>query len=239
MEDEVKLTSDIDETETSFEVVEALKDNVEDEAASDTKVTAIQYDISSYGADYDVDGLVKRLERGDLFVPPFQRSYVWKIKEASKFIESLLLGLPVPGVFFAKEAESNRLLVIDGQQRLKTLSFFYKTVFNPQDGEKKQRVFKLTGVQKQFDDRTYKELSDSDRIKLNDSIIHATIIKQESPKNDNTAIYYIFDRLNSSGTKLTAQEIRTAISNGGFINLLKELNENKVGATSTAKRVID
>ena len=90
----------------------------------------IQYEISSYGADYDVEGLVKRLERDDLLIPPFQRNYVWKLKEASRFIESLLLGLPVPGVFLVREQDSNKLLVIDGQQRLKTLQFFYNGIFN-------------------------------------------------------------------------------------------------------------
>src|SRR5256714_15410421 len=105
---------------------------VEDETAEDPTVAPIQYDISSFGADYDVEGLVKRLERGDILIPPFQRNYVWSFKDASRFIESLLLGLPVPGIFLAKESDSNRLLVLDGQQRLKTLQVFYNGFFNPQ-----------------------------------------------------------------------------------------------------------
>src|SRR5258706_1292849 len=98
---------------------------VEDESAEEPAVAPIQYDISSFGADYDVEGLVKRLERGDILIPPFQRNYVWSFKDASRFIESLLLGLPVPGIFLAKEPDSNRLLVLDGQQRLKTLQTSY------------------------------------------------------------------------------------------------------------------
>ena len=60
---------------------------------------------------------------------------------------------------------------------------------------------------------------------LNDSIIHATIVRQEEPKNDDTSIYHIFERLNNSGRKLTAQQIRVAIYHGQFIDLIKELNE--------------
>jgi uncharacterized protein with ParB-like and HNH nuclease domain len=207
-----------------------LQDNedvqVTDEAADETIIPPIQYDISSYGADYDVEGIVRRLERGDILIPPFQRNYVWTQKDASRFIESLLLGLPVPGIFLAREPESNKLLVLDGQQRLKTLQFFYDGFFNPQEESKKQQVFRLINVQPKFEGLTYATLEEQDRLKLNDSLIHATIIKQESPRDDNdTSVYYIFDRLNSTGRRLTPQEIRTAIDHGTLIDLIKTLNE--------------
>lgn len=197
-----------------------------DDAADETIIPPIQYDISSYGADYDVEGIVKRLERKDILIPPFQRNYVWTQKDASRFIESLLLGLPVPGIFLAREPDSNKLLVLDGQQRLKTLQFFYDGFFNPQEESKKQQVFRLINVQPKFEGLTYSTLEDQDRIKLNDSLIHATIIKQETPQDDNdTSVYYIFDRLNSTGRRLTPQEIRTAIDHGSLIDLIKDLNE--------------
>ena len=97
-----------------------------DESENDQTVPAARYEITSFGADYDVDGLVKRIKRDDIFIPSFQRAYVWNIVEASRFVESLLLGLPVPGIFLAKEAETNKLSVIDGQQRLKSLEFVYE-----------------------------------------------------------------------------------------------------------------
>ena len=174
--------------------------------------------------DYDVEGLVKRLDRGDILIPQFQRDYVWTQKEASKFVESLLLGLPVPGVFMAREADTNKLLVIDGQQRLKSLQFFYNGTFNPQREDKTQRVFKLTKVQPKFEGATYKTLDEQDRVKLNDAIIHATIVKQESPEGDDTSIYYIFERLNYGGRKLTPQEIRAAIYHGPLVETLADLN---------------
>src|SRR4051812_16231795 len=77
---------------------------------------SVRYTLASYGADYPVDGLVKRLDRGDVFVPEFQRGFVWSHKQASSFVESLLLGLPVPGVFLYKEPETQKLMVVDGQQ---------------------------------------------------------------------------------------------------------------------------
>lgn len=213
-------------------MIEEVKDlvlseeqQVEDESSKEDIVAPIRYDISSYGADYDVEGLVRRLNRGDIFIPSFQRNYVWNQAEASRFIESLLLGLPIPAVFLAREPDSNKLLVIDGQQRLKTLQFFYNGFFNPQDDEEKKKKFKLVKVQPEFEGLTYETLTEKDRIKLDDSLIHAIIIKQESPHNNNTSIYHIFDRLNSEGRSLTPQEIRTAVDHGKFIDLIKELNE--------------
>lgn len=183
------------------------------------------YGISSYGADYDVEGLIKRLQRGDIFIPPFQRDYVWNQAEASRLVESLLLGLPVPGVFLAKENDSNKLSVIDGQQRLKSLLFFYEGFFNSKEGDTRKRIFKLKNVQAKFEGKTYEDLEEDDRIKLDDSIIHATIIKQETPTDDNTSIYHVFERLNTGGRKLTPQEIRSAIYIGKLNDLIGELNE--------------
>ena len=60
-------------------------------------VAAVRYEITSFGVDFDVEGLCRCLERGEIVVPPFQRSFVWSLRHASRFIESLLFGLPVPG----------------------------------------------------------------------------------------------------------------------------------------------
>ena len=203
---------------------EAKDENVLDEAEKDETVPVVHYEITSFGADYDVEGMVSRLKRGEIRTPDFQRGYVWNIKQASKFIESLLLGLPVPGVFLARETDTKKFIVIDGQQRLKTLQFFFDGNFNPKPEEATKKVFKLVDVQKQFVDLTYESLEAKDRIQLNNSIIHATIVKQDAPPDEDTSIYHIFERLNATGLKLTPQEVRAAAYHGPLIQLLKELN---------------
>lgn len=211
---------DLDETDPNPREVEENSDPLVEEFYS------VNYKITSYGADYPVDGLVKRLKSGAIFIPTFQRGYVWNIFRASRFIESLLLGLPVPAIFLSKEADSNKLLVIDGQQRLKTLQYFYNGVFEPQSVQ-----FKLKGVNPSFVDRTYSTLDENDRIKIDDSILHAIIVQQEEPENDGydgqSSIYHIFERLNTGGVLLQPQEIRSCISYGPFSQLLLRLNVNK------------
>jgi hypothetical protein len=195
-----------------------------DDAEKDESVAPVEYEISSYGADYDVFGLVRRLNKEEIFIPKFQRGYVWKEKEASRFIESLLLGLPVPGIFTAIDPLTNKMLVIDGQQRLRTLQFFHNGFFNPQPTEKKQKVFALTNVQKRFEGKTFVTLPEKERLKLENATIHTTIIRQEAPKNEDTSIYHIFERLNTGGQKLNQQEIRIAVYYGPLFELLKTLN---------------
>jgi len=196
------------------------------------EVLPATYSITSYGADYPVDGLVKRLGQGDIVVPlfrleplpgqstvGFQREYVWTKPQADHFIESLLLGLPVPGIFLVKEANGKHL-VLDGQQRLKTLDSFYAGLFQGKE-------YKLENVQEKWRDKTYKTLHADDRRRLDDSIIHATVVRQDEPTEDQSSIYLIFERLNSGGTFLQPQEIRVALYHGQFASLLSKLNDNE------------
>ena len=179
-----------------------------------------KYSITSYGADYTVQVLVSKLDDEVIFVPKFQRSYVWNINQASRFIESLLLGLPVPGIFLSKEMITQKLLVIDGQQRLKSLQYFYKCIF-------KEQKFRLRGVQPKFEGKTYDTLPQEEKLRLDDAVIHATIVRQDEPSDDDSSVYHIFERLNTGGTLLQPQEIRACIYHGPFNSFLNKLRKDK------------
>jgi hypothetical protein len=189
------------------------------------------YSITSYGADYPVDSLVKRMNSNDIIVPRFggqptqesdvvgfQREYVWPRPKADRFIESLLLGLPVPGIFLVKEP-SGVFLVLDGHQRLFTLRAFYEGIIGGAE-------YQLQNVQERFARKRYKDLDIEDRRRLDDSIIHATIVRQDEPTEDQSSIYVIFERLNTGGVNLQPQEIRVALYHGEFVRVLNELNDN-------------
>lgn len=191
---------------------ETLIEDIESEEIS------YRYEITSYGADYPVDSIVKRIKDEVIYVPPFQRNYVWNIAQASKFIESLILGLPVPGVFLSKENSTGRLLIVDGQQRLMSLTNFYSGIF-------KGKEFVLSGLNSDLNGKTYKTINGSDRIRLDDSIIHATIVRQDQPNDEESSIYLIFERLNTGGKPLTPQEIRACIYYGEFNQFLSELQK--------------
>lgn len=181
----------------------------------------VVYQINTFGADFTVDGLIARFAREDIFRPHFQRNYVWNISQASKFIESILLGLPIPSVFLYREEDTNRHLIVDGLQRLTTLHAFATGRFPGTD----QR-FRLRRVQARFEGQSIDELHIVDQRRFFDAVIHAMIIQQTAPDDDRSSVFHIFERLNSNGTPLRAQEMRAAIYHGPFQELLFILNEN-------------
>lgn len=196
------------------------------------EVIPFTYAITAYGADYPVDSLIKRINSGDIVVPRFnwepeqdsdivgfQREYVWPRKKSDRFVESLLLGLPVPGIFLVKEA-SGRFLVLDGHQRLYSLHAYYKGIVEGQE-------YKLQNVQERWVGKRYRDLEIQDRRRLDDSIIHATVIRQDQPSEDQSSIYIIFERLNTGGINLQPQEIRVALYHGELVRVLRELNTNR------------
>jgi uncharacterized protein with ParB-like and HNH nuclease domain len=87
-----------------------------------------EYDITAAPNDFNISTLFSFVESGAVKIPGFQRNYVWDIKRASRLIESLLIGLPIPQIFLYEEGK-NRFLVIDGQQRLMSIYYFIKKRF--------------------------------------------------------------------------------------------------------------
>jgi hypothetical protein len=189
--------------------------------------------ISYFGTDFDVLGLVRRLEDGDIVVPNFypadasvidlagfQRGFVWRKYQMDRFVESMLLGYPVPGIFLVQQGD-RKLLVLDGQQRLRTLQRYYSGTL--EDGS----AFRLENVGDAFKNLTYDELQDEDRRALNNNSLHATVIRYDADPggHGDEAIYQLFERLNTGGTNLYPQEIRVALYPGVLVDFIRRLND--------------
>jgi hypothetical protein len=208
----------------SDEQLDLTAEEREDLVEAETAATAITYTAQ----DFDIVGLVRRFDSNDILIPSFghddsrivsagfQRSFVWNRPQMDRFIESLLLGYPIPGIFLVRQAD-RRYLVLDGQQRLRTLAYFYKGLF---DG----REFSLRNVADAFKGLTYATLSDDQRRLLDDTFFQATIVATDGSSGSLDSVYQIFERLNSGGTPLTPHEIRVALFAGEFIDYLEDLN---------------
>lgn len=196
------------------------QDILEEETFSDDSL----FNISSYGVDLSFREIISMYEDGDLEKPEMQRKYVWSRNEASRFIDSILLGLPVPSIFLAKTTDEKRLIV-DGYQRIMTVHDFVKTgIFG---GDKK--VFKLSNseiINQKWRGKQFSELESDEQRKIRNSSIHAIIFEQKHPQND-SGMYQIFERINTSGRPLKPQEIRNCVYHGEFNQLLIELNKTK------------
>lgn len=179
------------------------------------------FNITSWGADISLRELITSYVDGDIIKPELQRKYVWDKSEASRFIESILLGLPVPSIFLAT-THDNRRLVVDGYQRLNTVCDFYSGVWT-KDGSS----FRLTNNDKiniRWRNKLYSELSPEDQRRFRQYTIHAIIFEQKYPRNDD-GLYQIFERINTSGKTLNPQEIRNCVYQGKLNSLLFELNQ--------------
>lgn len=207
---------------------------VQEETGREPEEANQRFEVSSYGWDVDVEGLVKRMNRGDIFVPGFQRGFVWSGPEKSRFIESLILGLPVPTLFLARDAESSKLNIIDGQQRLKTLQSYLNGEFALSGKEIAEDLKGRYFSSRLEKSKRAKVLAPADERTLSDAVIHSIVIRP-NPKDDddalgreyNKAIIQIFKRLNTSGKALTAQEVRASIFHGELLSLIQKLNENE------------
>ena len=195
--------------------------------ADDEPEAAVVYDIAAYPSDLTLSVIAEMWRNGDIVIPSYQRNYVWKIKQASLLIESFLLGLPVPQVFFYVEDTTNKYQVIDGQQRIMTAINYFEGYFGTEVHGRKQ-VFRLSGLNESspYANKRYVDLSESDQRRLKGGVLRAINIKQLNPKGNPTAAYHIFERLNTGGTPLKPQEIRNCVYQGQLSASLQVLNRN-------------
>jgi len=198
-----------------------------------------EYDISTYPADYPLEVLYTKWKNKDIEIPKFQRKFVWTQIQASKLIESFLVGLPVPAIYLYTQLDTQKNLVIDGQQRLKSIFYFLEGFFGEEEREKRT-VFLLKGLSEKskWNNKSFNDFDESDQRKLKNCILRAFIVKQLNPK-DETSIYHIFERLNTGGTLLTNQEIRNCVYRGKFNNSLYDLNSYQAWRSILGKPIPD
>lgn len=186
----------------------------------------VEFDISVSPSDLTLELLANQIDRKDIIIPFYQRKFVWNIEQASRLIESFLMGLPVPQVFLYVN-DDGLLEVIDGQQRLLSVTYFMKGLFGEEDDKGKRQVFKLKGLaeRSEYNGKAYVDLSARDQRKLRNSTLRAINIKQLKPSLRNDSVFHIFERLNTGGTRLKPQEIRNAVYRGKIVEQLRLLNE--------------
>jgi hypothetical protein len=207
-----------------------------------------EYEISAAPNDFNILTILSFLESGRVKVPAFQRNFVWDIKQSSRLIESIIIGLPIPQIFLFEEAKNN-FLVIDGQQRLLSIYYFMKRRFPRKDKRVQLReIFDKQGTLPEdvlydneyftdfnlslkidgapanpLHDKNYNTLGDL-KNQFDLRTIRNVIIKQNLPPEDASSKYEIFNRLNSGGVNLWPQEIRASLYHSAFYSMLYKIN---------------
>lgn len=205
-----------------------LNQDIEDTKSDETETSSIEFNIVVSASDWTLELLANKFQDGDIIIPDYQRKFVWDIRRASTLIESFAIGLPVPQVFFY-ENEDGQLEVIDGQQRITSIAYFFEGYFGKPDNQGKRKVFSLKGLEqrKDLEGKSFEALDDRTKRKLKNASLRGVTVKQLTPEEEQPeSVYHIFERLNTGGQPLNAQEIRNAVYRGEILTQLETLNLN-------------
>ena len=237
--------------------METINENIFFEESYDREEEIIkEYDITSSPRDLTPANIVDMIDEGIIEIPLFQRNYVWDIKKASKLIESIILGLPVPELFFYTEGDDNNSYkIIDGQQRFLSIYFFVKGRFPKSntarfmireginDGTALEELlpqnkifqdFTLhlkddAGKESRYHELKFATLDKDTQIKFRlRRFLRTVVVRQNKPDDDNnSSMFEIFNRLNTGGTPLNSQEIRASLYYCNFYRMLVRLNNDE------------
>lgn len=187
---------------------------------TETETLILKSPVISYGADYTIDTLAQYVNGDEITIQPnFQRNFVWDIRKASKLIESFLLGYPVPNILLGRPQNDDKMEVIDGQQRIRTVTDFIKGTFN------NEVVFRLSkDIAPQYADKTFTELEEPDQRRFRNAVLKAIVLVYQD--SDPDLKYTVFQRINTGSVVLNQQEIRNCIYGGTLNDLLDSLNLN-------------
>ena len=201
---------------------ELIFDEEEIEEVENSSTDELQK-IVSYNVANTIEVLKLKIENEEINLKPeFQRDFIWDINRASLFIDSLIIGLPIPSIFLGKSKEDENYMVIDGQQRLKSAYYFMTGNFII-NGE--PSVFNLKNLENRtWNNKTYEQLEDKFKKRIRNAVINTTIIEDINSKPK--VVHDLFHRLNTGGIPLTDQEIRNCVYSGLFNKQLMDLNKN-------------
>jgi len=180
--------------------------------------------------DLSVQTLVEQWDAKLLILPDIQRQYVWDNGKASRLIESLILNIPIPVLYFA-ETQDAKYEIIDGHQRVRSIARFLANEF-PLSG---------VSVLREYKGERFHQLPDREQRFLKMRTLRAVIISVDSHP---TMKFEIFERLNTGAISLNAQELRNSIYRGSFNKLLRELVKHHtfrdlIGTKTPRNRMVD
>jgi hypothetical protein len=178
------------------------------------KQQIIDYDVK----EYPIEIIVKKYldnastDENEIFIPAYQRAFVWEEDRQSKFIESVLLGLPIPYIFTA-ENQDGRLEVIDGSQRIRTLTNFLNNNLELKELE----------ILPYCNGYRFSDFPISRQRKINNTSLRMIVL---SEKSDEDARFMLFERINSGSVLLQAMEKRKGSYKGPFTDFVYECSQN-------------
>lgn len=181
----------------------------EAKAAAEAEIVDRSKRIEFYLTEFSIEILASKMELGEFVVPPYQREFTWEAPRKSRFIESVLMGLPIPFLFFW-EMPNGKLEVVDGSQRLRTLQeWIYGNLQLTQLEELTTLSFSR-----------FSDLEESRQRKVKNRSIRGIVLNEHA---DEQARFDMFDRINTGSKAANKAEVRRGALGGPFLDLVIEL----------------
>ncbi|HEY9638552.1 MAG TPA: DUF262 domain-containing protein [Coleofasciculaceae cyanobacterium] len=170
--------------------------------------------IEFYITEYTIEILALKMKNGDFEVPSYQREFTWEDERKSRFIESVLMGLPIPFLFFWESPTTGKLEIVDGSQRLRTIEEFVLGEFALGDLEE---LSLLAGFR-------FKDLPESRQRKLKNRSIRGIVLNEHT---DEQSRFDLFERINTGSKIANKAEVRRGALGGLFLDLVISLSKEK------------
>lgn len=183
--------------------------------AAENQIVEQSKRIEFYLTEFSVELLINKMINEDFYIPEYQRADVWEIHRKCRFIESVLMGLPIPFLFFWEQAGTGKLEIVDGTQRLTTLTQFVKNEFSL---EGLKIIDQLNGCR-------FQDLLMSRRRKFYNRSIRGIVLNENA---DERARIDLFDRINTGSKIANSAEIRRGKYPGPFMTLVTSLAQNQL-----------
>lgn len=188
------------------------------------KILELRSGLKTDRLDMSFGEIINLYDEGDLIITPeYQRAYRWSDEQKTRFIESVLLGIPIPPIFVAED-DNGKWELVDGLQRISTILSFFGLLKN--DYQRKN-FFKLSQTElteNYLQDVDINHLSTKLKITIKRAVCRVEILRWDSGFDMR---YELFNRLNTGASPLTEQEIRNCVFIGKFNSLLHRLAENE------------
>lgn len=170
--------------------------------------------IEFYITEYTIEILALKMKNGDFEVPAYQREFTWEDKRRSRFIESVLMGLPIPFLFFWESPKTGKLEIVDGVQRLRTIEEFVLGNFALVDLEE---ISLLNGLK-------FENFLDSRQRKIKNRSIRGIVLSEHT---DEQSRFDLFERINTSSKIANKAEVRRGALGGSFQDLVIKLSKEQ------------
>lgn len=185
--------------------------------------------------DMVISDYVQRIDKGVLILdPPYQRLFRWSNEMQSQLIESILIGIPLPPIFVFQNGDT-KWEVIDGVQRTTTLKNYLQINKDSEneddeneDEKKEEKRFEGCNILTELNGKTFREIPENLQRIVENTRIRIELVEET---DDIFSQYLLFNRLNSNGEKLEAQEIRNFLIyklNKNFYNKLLEVSNEEI-----------